>query len=588
MTTEPAATPSTAPATVPNNTLGPRVSIGQHSVAGAKERNDDSYGIVVPGGALLASHGIAMAIADGMSSSEGAKEASESCVKSFLEDYYCTHASWSVKKSVSVVLRAVNSWLYAQGQRQHLSERGMVSTFSGLVLKAGTAHVFHAGDTRISRVHDGRIEALTRDHRVRVGRGHEHLTRAFGIGQNIEVDYRAEPVEAGDLLLFTTDGVHDQVPASELAGIIASSGDDLTVTARRIVERAFDQGSTDNLTCQIVRVEAAGRPDEAGHLQALTALPFAPELAPGMAFDGYQIVRELHTSKRTQVYLARDETSGAAVVLKTPSVNFEDDPAYIEMFSREEWVGKLVTSPHVLKVLSPDRARRHLYIITEYFEGQTLRQWMRDHQCPDLEIVRNIVEQTAKGLRAFHRKEIIHQDLKPENVMIDRHGVVKIIDFGSARAAGLDEMASPVARPHLAGTIDYTAPEYHLGERPTNRSDIYALGVLGYELLTGKLPYRRGFANARDVGRLQYVPASRLRDDIPVWMDAALEKAVHKQPAGRTDALSALVEDLRQPNRALGYERQRSLYERNPVGVWRGLALLLLGLNMVLALLLSR
>jgi eukaryotic-like serine/threonine-protein kinase len=190
---------------------GPRVSVGQHSIAGVKTGNDDSYGLLVPEGGLLASHGIAMAIADGMSSSEGAKEASENCIKSFLSDYYCTHASWSVKKSVGVVLRATNSWLYAQGQRQHQSERGMVSTFSGVVLKSGTAHIFHVGDTRISRLHAGRIEALTRDHRVSLGRGQEQLSRAFGIGQNIEVDYRAEPLETGDVLLFTTDGVHDSL-----------------------------------------------------------------------------------------------------------------------------------------------------------------------------------------------------------------------------------------------------------------------------------------------------------------------------------------------------------------------------------------
>ena len=567
---------------------GPRVTIGQHSIAGAKARNDDSYGVLVPDAALLASHGIAMAIADGMSSSEGAKEASENCIKSFLEDYYCTHASWTVKKSAGVVLRAVNSWLYAQGQRQHNSDRGMVSTFSGVVLKAGTAHVFHSGDTRISRIHGGRIEALTRDHRVRVGQGREHLTRAFGMSQNVEVDYRAEPLDVGDVLVFTSDGVHDTVPAADLVSIIAAGSGDLNAAAAHVVQRALDAGSTDNLTCQIVRVDDPGRADEASHLQTLTALPFPPELSPGMTFDGYSIVRELHTSKRTQVYLARNMASGAAVVLKTPSVNFEDDPAYIELFAREEWVGKLVASPHVLKVMTSDRVRRHLYIATEYFEGQTLRQWMRDHPRPDLEVVRGIVEQIAKGLRAFHRKEIIHQDLKPENVMIDRDGFVKIIDFGSARAAGLDEMASPVETPHLVGTIDYTAPEYHLGETPTNRADMYSLGVLTYEMLTGRLPYGRGFASARDVARLGYVHAPSVRDDIPVWMDAAVAKAVHKQPAQRTDALSALVEDLRRPNANLGYDRPRPLLDRNPTAVWRTIAVVLFAINVVLLYLLAR
>lgn len=565
-----------------NLTAGPRVSIGQYSIAGRKERNDDSYGVVVPPGLLLATHGIAMAIADGMSSCEGAKEASECCVKSFLEEYYSTHASWSVKKSAGAVLSAVNNWLYAQGQRQHFSEHGMVSTFSGLILKAGTAHVFHAGDCRISCLHDGRLEPLTREHRVHVGRGREYLARAFGVDHHIEIDYRAEPLEVGDVLLFTTDGVHDHLSAADIAAIVASPNTDLDAVARRVVERAFESGSTDNLTCQIIRVEDPGVSDEAIHRQSLTALPFPPELAPGMQFDGYAILRELHTSKRTQVYLARDTTSGDVAVLKTPSVNFEDDPAYITMFAREEWVGRLVASPHVLKVLSPARSRRHLYTVTEYFDGQTLRQWMRDHPRPDLETVRGVAEQIAKGLRVFHRKDIIHQDLKPENVMIDRHGRVKIIDFGSARAAGFDETSSSIDRPNLPGTIDYTAPEYHLGERPTNHADIYALGVIVYEMLTGRLPYGKGFTSQRDVARLGYTPARAWREDVPVWMDAALEKAVQKRPAERTEALSALIEDLRRPNPALGYDRPRPLLERNPVGFWRTLALLLLLANIVL------
>ena len=567
---------------------GPRVGIGQHSIAGRKERNDDSYGVVVPADVLLATHGIAMAIADGMSSSEGAKEASECAVKSFLEDYYATHASWSVKKSVGVVLKGVNNWLHAQSQRQYLSERGMVTTFSGLILKAGIAHVFHAGDCRISLLRQGRPELLTRDHRVRVGRGQQHLVRAMGADQHIEIDYRAEPLEAGDILLFTTDGVHDYLSPSEIAEIVGSPDADLDATARRLVDRAFEKGGTDNITCQIVRVDIPGRADEASHLQNLTALPFPPELAPGMAFDGYAILRELHTSKRTQVYLARDSASGEIVVLKTPSVNFEDDPAYIEMFAREEWVGRLIASPHVLKVLSPERARRHLYTVTEYFDGQTLRQWMRDHPRPDLETVRAIVEQVAKGLRAFHRKEIIHQDIKPENLMIDRHGLVKIIDFGSARAAGFDEMATSVERPALVGTIDYTAPECHLGERPTNRSDIYALGAISYELLTGSLPYGKGFAGRRDVARLGYIPARALRDDVPVWIDAALEKAVHKRPSERFEALSSLVEDLRRPDATLEYDRPRPLLQRNPLGFWRTAAFILFLANVGLAFLLSR
>lgn len=559
----------------------PAVTIGQHSEAGRKARNDDSYGVLVPEGALLESKGVAMAIADGMSASEAAKAASETCVKSFLDDYFCTHPSWTVKTSASRVLAALNRWLHSQSEARYLSDQAMVSTFSGLILRSATAYIFHAGDSRIYLLRGDSIEQLTRDHRVRVSRNQEYLSRAFGAAPELEVDHQAIPAQAGDIFLFTTDGVHDHVRDTHMANIIRAAPDDLGGAAKRIAATAFANGSGDNLTCQIVRVDDPGRADEEAYLRQLAALPFPPELGAGAVLDGFRVIRELHLSKRTQVYLAVDPL-GEKVVLKTPSVNYEDDPGYIEMFKREEWVGQLVASPHVLRIVRPARARSALYYVTEYCEGQTLRQWMDDRPPADLPTVRDIVEQIARGVRAFHRKEIIHQDLKPENVLIDAAGFVKIIDFGSARVAGLEEAPAPIDKPELLGTRDYTAPEYHLGEPPTNRADIYALGVIAYEMLTKKLPYGRGFASRRDVSRLAYIPAKTHIAAIPDWVDAALAKATHKSPAQRADALSAFVEDMKRPNPSLKLDRARPLLERNPLLFWKAAALLMFAVNVAL------
>jgi len=202
--------------------------------------------------------------------------------------------------------------------------------------------------------------------------------------------------------------------------------------------------------------------------------------------------------------------------------------------------------------------------------------------------VRVIVEQIAKGQRTFHRKELIHQDLKPENILIDSANALKIIDFGSSRVASVLEEGGGRDAPTLIGTLDYTAPEYHLGEMPTNRSDIFSLGVIAYELLTGALPYGRGFSGARDVNRLDYISATTLNDAVPAWVDAALAKAVHKRPAQRTEALSELVEDLRRPNAEYLNIRKRPLLERNPTAVWRAVSIALLLLNLFLLYRVSR
>ncbi len=562
---------------------GPRITIGLHSETGRKEQNDDSYGILMPDGPLLQSKGIAMAIADGMSAAEAGKEASETCIKSFLTDYYCTHESWSVKTSVSRVLTALNRWLYSQGQSQYNSDHAMVTTFSGLVLKGALAHVFHVGDSRIYLLRSGNLRQLTRDHRVHLAREREALSRAFGIDPALEVDYQTKPVLAGDILLFTTDGIHDFLDDRQIGKTILAHLDNLDEAARTLVKKAYDAGSNDNLSCQIVRIDDPGSRCQKAHLQELTSRPFPPELEPGMVMDGYRIERDLYLSSRSQVYLAVDEKTGERVVLKTPSVNFEDDPAYIELFTREEWIGSQIDSPHVLKVRNRGRARRFLYTVLDYVEGQTLSQWMRDNPEPDIAEVREIVNQIAMGLRAFHRKEMIHQDLKPDNIIIDKHGTVKIIDFGSTHVAGLQEVEGGASTiPTRLGTRDYSAPEYLLEQKPSNCSDLYSLGVITYEMLTGKHPYGRGFATRDDIGRLPLTPAHEHNGKIPLYVSYALSRAVAVNPRERYCLLSEFITDLEKPNPAsLEATGVQPLIKRNPVSFWRSLALLLLLLNIL-------
>ena len=157
---------------------------------------------------------------------------------------------------------------------------------------------------------------------------------------------------------------------------------------------------------------------------------------------------------------------------------------------------------------------------------------MIDNPKPHLETVRDITEQIAKGLRAFHRMEMLHQDLRPDNIMIDRTGTVKIIDFGSTRVAGVVE-ADPLARDDILGTAQYTAPEYFLGESGTSRSDLFSLGVITYQMLTGKLPYGAQVARTRTKAqqrRLAYAPAREANTEVPAWIDDVLERAVHVDP----------------------------------------------------------
>lgn len=567
---------------------GLEVELGQYSTAGRKERNQDFYGAMLPNEPLRTAKGIAVAVADGISSSEVGHVAAHACVVGFLEDYFCTPESWSVKTSAEKVLSALNGWLHAQGGAEPHG-RGLISTLSAVVIKSTTAHLFHVGDTRIYRLRGTEIEQLTTDHRVHVAPGKSFLSRAMGADSHLEVDYLQLPLSEGDMLLLTSDGVHDHTDDRKLLAL-ARPAASLEDAAQAICEAALAHGSPDNLTCQLLKVVRLPIHAVDEVYRQLTALPFPPELEPGMVLDGYRILRELHTSKRTQVYLAHDPETDTRVVLKTPSVNYQDDPAYLERVLLEEWIARRIDSPNVLKVRGPGR-RNFLYLVTEYLEGQTLRQWMHDHPERNLDQVRDIVRQIGKGLQAFHRMEMLHQDLQPENIMIDPMGTVTIIDFGSAKVAGIVEITIPIERVQLLGTRNYTAPEYLVGDPGTARSDLYSLGVMAYELCTGQLPYgdlRAVTAPALGPSAKDYTPARHHNSSIPAWLDAVLRKSVHPDPRRRYVEVSEFLYDLSHPNPTLVEGAPRPLIERYPVGFWRALALLLLLLNVVCVYLLIR
>ncbi len=558
-----------------------KVTVGQFSDRGSKPTNQDCCGVKIPDEVLCQTKGIAIAIADGISSSEHSQEASSACITGFLADYFSTPETWSVKKSVQQVLTALNGWLYNQGKHERNRHRGHVTTLSALILKSTTCHVIHIGDSRIYQLREGYLNQLTVDHKTWVSKEKNYLSRAMGADTHLEIDYSKHSIEQGDIYILTTDGTHEYVSEEVLIKIIHENRDNLDKAAEIIVRQAQTNDSPDNVTCQILEINELPSQDPNDVYQQLTELPFPPELAEGMIIDGYRVIREVSSSSRSQLYLVEDTETGMKLILKTPSVNYEDDPAYIDRFIREEWIGRRINNQHVVKVYEPTRRRRFLYLISEFLEGSTLRQWMRDHPHPELEEVRILVEQIAKGLQAFHRLEMLHQDLKPENILIDPAGTVKLIDFGSTKVAGIAEISTPIAQTNLLGTKNYTAPEYANDQSGSNRSDIYSLGVITYEMLSGKLPYGEMPNNWKKKNlatMMHYTPLTDHNSSVPKWLSATLKKAVHPDPNQRYEELSEFLHDFRHPNPKLSTEDHRPLLERNPVKFWQGLSVILMAI----------
>lgn len=568
-----------------------KVTAGQHSDKGRKPLNQDFHGLCLPQGAQREMKGIAVALADGISSSDVSHIASETAVKSFLQDYYCTSEAWSVKQAGQRVISACNSWLYSQSQQSQYRDdvnRGYVCTLSALVIKSTSAHIFHLGDSRIYRLNAQGIEQLTKDHRLWVSQDKSYLSRALGIALHCELDYLSLAVNVGDVFILVTDGIYEHITPSCFTKALEIYPNDLNQAAQFIAERALEQGSEDNLSVQLIRLDELPARQLNEVQQQLESLPFAPVLEARAKFDGYVILRELHASSRSHVYLAEDCGAKERLIIKTPSMDLRGDPNYLERFFTEEWIARRLNSAFLLKAGMQERKRSYLYTVFEYIEGQTLAQWIVDHPKAKIEEVRNIIEQVARGLQAMHRMEIFHQDLKPDNIMIDASATVKIIDFGAASVAGLLEQGCEGQGNPLLGTMLYTAPELFLGDNSSVRSELYALGCICYFMLSGRFPYGTQVSKARTLSaqrHLEYCSVLDKDSEIPLWMDDALRKAVHPLPERRYQEISEFIHDLRHPNKQFLHKTRAPLMERNPVVFWQAMSF---GLAIAIVLILSR
>lgn len=549
-----------------------RIRFAQLSEAGRKPENQDTVGARLPEGQTLTTKGIAIAIADGVSSSAAAREASQTAITGFLTDYYATPDTWRTQQSAVRVIQSLNASLWGRSQNSIYGE-GYLSTFTALILKGNTGFIFHVGDTRVYRLRGDNFELLTRDHTQKIDRNTTYLSRALGADPALEIDMHSVELLPGDVFVLTSDGIHESLPSAEFKQLLTNTTD-LDALTQQLRDQALARGSDDNLSVQLVVIDELGGASQDDAMQVLARLPFPPILSPGQVLDGLKVKKILHESNRSQVYLVEDETR-QLMVMKTPSVIFQDDPAYIERFAMESWIGARIHSSQVVRVLPPPESRSCLYYLTDYVPGPTLTQLLKERGKLGISDAVELMESLVRGIRAFHRKETLHQDLKPDNIVIGSKGPV-IVDFGSCWVAGLQEVAAPFIRDRVLGTLDYSAPEYRCGGKVGPRSDQFSLAVLLYEMLTGQLPYGPAYSKAMDVKsfqRLKYVSAIRHNPLVPDWLDKALAKALSIHPGSRYDALSEWLQDLKRPNPAWLTVDQRPLMERDPVQVWRVLAI---------------
>ena len=528
-----------------------QVDIASHSIQGLKDNNEDAVGFLVPEElSVLENKGIVLAVADGVSSAEAGKEASHTAITRFLSDYYQTPDTWSVKHAGQKILSSINLTLFKRSHEFVSEEKGYLTTFTALVLKSRIAHFFHAGDSRAYLLRGGELKQLTRDHVASIGSGRSFLARAMGMDNSIQIDYSQFTLEADDIILVTSDGIHDFLSFDTIAQLM-SAEQSCQERIETLVQSALDNGSDDNISGSLCQISSLPNESLNDYNSKLTRLPFPPPLDEGITLDGYKVLKELFASSRSQLYLVEDTETKEQMVMKTPSINFEEDTGYIDRFIQEEWIGKRIDSKYVVKIIKQQRPRTCLYYLMEYVHGISLEKWIANNHFPKPKVAFNLVEQIAKGLAAFHSMETIHQDLKPGNILIGENNQVKVVDFGSVFVAGLAEVFIPLEHEGVLGTATYSDPKYLLGKNTGIQGDLYALATITYEIFTGKLPYGDKIGECQtafEYDRLRYISASVANPIIPMWFDRTLERGVSFDLERRYTNIAEFIQDLKKPN----------------------------------------
>jgi serine/threonine protein kinase len=284
------------------------------------------------------------------------------------------------------------------------------------------------------------------------------------------------------------------------------------------------------------------------------------EVNVGEKLDQYDLTELIARSGMASIFKAVDRLSGATVAIKVPYLQFESDVVFYGRFQREEAVGRRLDHLNIIKVLTP-RHKSRMYIAMEYVDGISLRAIMRNERPLKTERALNFARQVCDAMVYMHSQGVVHRDLKPENVLVTAEGRIKIMDFGIA----LDESARRLTWSGLSttiGTPDYMAPEQVSGRHGDARTDVYALGTMLFEMLTGNLPF--GGTNVYAMMRAKTgddpQPPSRFVPDIDPHLEEIILRAIERSPRNRYPNAAEMLADLNAPERVQVTGRAQRLH----------------------------
>ena len=566
------------------------VDIGHFSHKGPRETNEDFVAAQRPAPQDEA-RGCIAAIADGVSGGGHGAEAAQTAVMSVVQDFFACPDTWDTTVMLDRLIGAQNAWLADHNRRRQgvgNGGGGAMTTLTALVLRGHAWTLAHVGDTRAWLLRgngdgpDHDCAQLSQDHAFDHPDQRSRLTRAVGLDDRVRIDFMQGEVQVGDVFVLTSDGVHGALKRARLAAL-AREGDAQTA-AEALVRAALAAGGRDNASALVLRVRglAQGRLEDS--LVQGRQLPAPPLLKIGDRLDAFTITALVANTGVHRLYQARAADSQALVALKTLHESRAGDREERAMLAHEAWLASRVAPGsgdhgyagfvHTHEVPEPSA----FYTVFDWHGGDTLEQLMAGTRLFEVaEVVAGVLA-VARALGRLHRHGVIHRDIKPGNLHLGNDGLWRVLDLGVA-VSGREPRS---LRTLHAGTPSYMNPEQWSGDThvPADAgSDLYALGVTLYQWLTHRLPYGEIEPYQAARFRRDPKPPSRLRPEVPIWLDHVVLKAIALDAKQRFETAEEFVLALeRGASRPLAAMSSTPLAARDPRVLWQiglGVSLLL-------------
>jgi len=532
-------------------------------------------------------------LADGVGGYEHGEVASKLAVESAIKEFQGATGDLKPYTLLRRMFTAACSQVHDAVVSGHKGQK-MATTLVASIFRDGAVCVANVGDTRAYFIRQKTIKRLTTDHiatsvpvklgllleRQAMASPHRsELTRSLGSEPFCQPDFATQLVHHGDFILQCTDGLHACVLDEEMREIICRSHP--YDACKELVALATKRGSDDNISMQLIEVRnweevqktarvalgADVSPRRAVVAAALAATGTG-EPGPGTLLDGrFELTDLVARSNMASIFKANDRATGQSVALKIPLLALESDVSGYERFQREEEIGARLNHPTILKVIKVDSQKSRPYLVMEFLEGKTLAEVLSKRKMLSEGEAVSYAAKICDALEYLHANGIAHRDLKPQNIMVCTDGSLRLFDFGIARVEAARRLTFVGLTPTL-GTPDYISPEQVRGKRGDHRSDIYSLGAILYEMVTGATPFEGEspyiVMNARVSGDPE--APRKLNLELNPAIEEIILHAMDRDPRGRYQSAGEMKLELENLDRVEITHRDQRLRAPQP---WR-------------------